>query len=251
LILYRLALASLSCITVEGCNAQIRQEQIQQLAEVKPVPNIQFSADTLTRRKRRHWDTAQWQLVPSLEVENSQPIPVTLPSERELRGENRVPPNSRQLFGASASAPVGVSSYMLLTPTGMTNAQNNPLYQLSFYANGQLIRAYAAVTGRAYTQTRNRQQAGTQAPLPNGRYRVFKSTIPGTTSEVGGRFLPIQPLFRTGRSGLGIHYDPSFGQGNGEDGTEGCIALTNQWELDELLNYVRIYQPEYLEVNIQ
>ncbi|MEQ8962106.1 MAG: hypothetical protein RLP02_29970 [Coleofasciculus sp. C2-GNP5-27] len=63
--------------------------------------------------------------------------------------------------------------------------------------------------------------------------------------------MPIQPLFRTGRSELGIHYDPSFEQNNGEDGTEGCIGLTNEWELDQFLYYVRIYQPEYLEVNIQ
>jgi len=87
--------------------------------------------------------------------------------------------------------------------------------------------------------------------LPDGRYRVTKSIIPGTTSEIGGRFLPIQPLFRTGRSQLGIHYDPSFELDNGKDGTEGCIALTTEGELDDLLNHVRIYQPEYLEVNIQ
>jgi hypothetical protein len=82
-------------------------------------------------------------------------------------------------------------------------------------------------------------------------YRVARSAVSGSNPEVGGRFLPIQPLFRTGRSALGIHYDPSFEKNNGEDGTEGCIALTNRWELDDLLNYVRTYQPEYLEVKLQ
>ena len=48
----------------------------------------------------------------------------------------------------------------------------------------------------------------------------------GTHPEVGGRFLPIEPLFPTGRYALGIHYDPSFQKTNGEDGTVGCIALT-------------------------
>ena len=119
------------------------------------------------------------------------------------------------------------SSYMTLTPTGLTNKLGNPLYQLSLYGNGQLIEAYMTVTGRAYTQNYNRHQAGTEAPLPEGKYRVAREPVPGTIPEVGDRFLPIQPLFRTGRSALGIHYDPSFEKRNGEDGTSGCVALTN------------------------
>lgn len=64
----------------------------------------------------------------------------------------------------------------------------------------------------------------------------------------------IQPdliLFQTGRSALGIHYDPSFEKKNGEDGTSGCIALKNKSELNKVLNYVRTYRPKYLQVNIQ
>jgi hypothetical protein len=249
--LFKLALASLSCVALEGCNAPIGQKQIQQFTNVNHRTSIQLPADELTTRKRKQWDAAMAKLASSPKVENSQPIPVIPPFEKELGGENRVPPSSRQVVGVNASAAVGQGSYMTLTPMGMTNTQNNPLYQLNFYANGQLIRTYAIVTGRAYTQNRNRHQAGTQAPLPDGRYRVAKSIVPGISKEVGGRFLPIQPLFRTGRSELGIHYDPSFEQDNGEDGTEGCIGLTNEWELDQFLYYVRIYQPEYLEVNIQ
>ncbi|CCI05967.1 hypothetical protein MICAD_1440022 [Microcystis aeruginosa PCC 7941] len=47
------------------------------------------------------------------------------------------------------------------------------------------------------------------------------------------------------------HYDPSFEKPNGEDGTSWCIALTNRADLDQVLNYVRTYRPQYLEVNIQ
>ncbi|TRU22407.1 MAG: L,D-transpeptidase [Microcystis aeruginosa Ma_QC_B_20070730_S2] len=142
-------------------------------------------------------------------------------------------------------------NYMTLTPTALTNKLGNPLYQLSLYGNGQLIAAYMTVAGRAHTQNYNRHQAGTEAPLPDGKYRVAREPVPGTIPEAGDRFLPIQPLFRTRRSALGIHYDPSFEKPNGEDGTSGCIALTNRADLDQVLNYVRTYRPQYLEVNIQ
>jgi len=142
-------------------------------------------------------------------------------------------------------------NYMMLTPTGKANARGNPLYDLKLYANGQLINTYKTVSGRAFTQGRNRHRAGTEAPLPDGRYEVAKASIPGTIVEAGDRFLPIQPLFQTGRSALGIHYDPSYEKKNGEDGTSGCIALTNRDKLTEVLNYVRTYQPKYLEVYIR
>lgn len=140
---------------------------------------------------------------------------------------------------------------MKLIPTGKTNAVGNPLYQLHLYANGQEIGAYYTVSGRAHTQNKNRHRAGTEAPLPDGKYKVSRTSIPGTIAEAGDRFLPIQPLFQTGRSALGIHYDPSFEKKNGEDGTSGCIALKNKQELNKVLNYVRTYQPKYLQVNIR
>ena len=145
----------------------------------------------------------------------------------------------------------GQGNYMSLAPTGRKNAVGNPLYELRLYANGQLVGSYNTVTGRANTQNRNRHQAGTEAPLPDGRYLVSLTIVPGSKYEVGGRFLGIQPTFRTGRSALGIHYDPSFEKRNGEDGTEGCIALTNRGDLDQVLNYISTYFPQYLEVSIQ
>ncbi|MGF1480061.1 MAG: L,D-transpeptidase [Cyanophyceae cyanobacterium] len=141
-------------------------------------------------------------------------------------------------------------SYITLTKTGNTNAQGNPLYLISLYANGQRAAAFESVTGRSHTQDNNRHVAGTEAPLPNGRYTVASSTVPGTHPEVGDRFLPIYPQFQTGRSALGIHYDPSFDMSNGKDGTSGCIALTNRQDLDHVLSFIRTYQPQYLEVNI-
>lgn len=141
-------------------------------------------------------------------------------------------------------------SYITLTLRGEKNKLDNPLYDLKIVINDNALHIYPAVTGRSDTQTRNRHVAGTEAPLPDGIYRIASSTVPGTHPEVGGRFLPIYPMFKTGRSALGIHYDPSFEKDNGEDGTSGCIALTNQQDFNILLSYVYRYQIEYLEVKI-
>ena len=249
--LFRLVLASLSCVAVVGCINQTKQELNQQFTNVKLFNSIQLPADALTTRKRKQWNSGIGQLEPNLTVENSQSIPVEPYFPRESALENRGSINENKVSRTNPPQPVKQSSYMSLTTAGRTNALGNPLYELRLYANGQFIGAYATVTGRAHTQNKNRQVAGTEAPLPDGKYTVARAPIPGTLPEAGDLFLPIQPLFRTGRSALGIHYDPSFEKGNGEDGTSGCIALTNKVELDQVLNYVRTYQPEYLEVNIQ
>ncbi|MEM8780749.1 MAG: L,D-transpeptidase, partial [Cyanobacteria bacterium P01_G01_bin.49] len=115
-----------------------------------------------------------------------------------------------------------------LIPSGKLNQQKNPIYLLEIYYQGQLKETFLTVVGRSYTQTRNRDQAGNESPLPDGKYTVSSYSVPGTIPEVGGRFIPVQPQFRTGRSALGIHYDPSYNKNNGEDGTAGCIGLTTR-----------------------
>ncbi len=99
---------------------------------------------------------------------------------------------------------------MKLVPTGRKNALGNPLYKLIIYVQGREISSYDAVSGRAATQDKDRHRSGTEAPLPDGLYAVAKTYIRSSTPEVGDRFLPIWPLFKTGRTDLGIHYDPSF-----------------------------------------
>ncbi|BAY82366.1 hypothetical protein NIES267_18450 [Calothrix parasitica NIES-267] len=141
-------------------------------------------------------------------------------------------------------------NFMTLIPTGQTNTQNNPLYRLSLYADGKLVHSFVSVSGRSITQDRNRHQSGTEAPLPDGKYTVATSAIPGSIAEAGDRFLPIQPKFQTGRSALGFHVDPSFERSNGEDGTAGCIGLTNREDLDKLLNFVATHKPKFLDVKI-
>lgn len=141
-------------------------------------------------------------------------------------------------------------NFMILRPTGRTNALNNPLYKLNLYADGKLVNSFVTVSGRNFTQGRNRNQSGTEAPLPDGKYNVSRYSVPGTIAEAGKDFLPIQPQFKTGRSALGFHVDPSYDKDNGEDGTAGCIGLTTKEDLDKLLAFVKTHKPEFLDVKI-
>ncbi len=138
-----------------------------------------------------------------------------------------------------------------LVPSGMTNRQKNPIYLLRVYHQGKLLYTFETVAGRYFTQNRNRHQAGTEAPLPDGNYRISGHSVPGTLAEVGGRFLPVYPQFSTGRSALGIHYDPSYNKSNGEDGTAGCIGLSSRQHFATLLSFVETYKPQLLIVDIQ
>ncbi len=132
-----------------------------------------------------------------------------------------------------------------------TNSLGNPIYKLEAYQNSQKIYSFDAVTGRKNTQNKNRNRSGTQAPLPDGKYLISSKIVPGLLPETGETFIPIYPEFATGRTDLGIHYDPSFNKNNGEDGTAGCIALTNKSERDLINQFVIKYNPKELIVNIQ
>ncbi|AFY31836.1 ErfK/YbiS/YcfS/YnhG family protein [Calothrix sp. PCC 7507] len=237
---------SLTCLAIASSNAN---------ADVKVVKNINSlqSADKLASvagEKINSHHTAK-SLV-SGEKNNS----VLLESStsdisenvaiQELSKDNKKSQRISTDLGYQRSA-----NYMTLTPTGQANSLGNPLYELRLFANGQLVGRYISVSGRAYTQTRDRNRSGTEAPLPDGRYKVATATTRGSIAEAGDRFLPIRPLFSTGRSALGIHYDPSFNKNNGEDGTSGCVALTNRQDLSQVLDYVNTYRPQFLEVAIR
>lgn len=76
------------------------------------------------------------------------------------------------------------------------NKLENPIYKLEAYLNGKQYYSFDAVSGRAFTQNRDRNQSGTEAPLPNGRYSVSSKTIPGSIAEAGETFLLDYPQRR-------------------------------------------------------
>jgi L,D-transpeptidase catalytic domain len=138
------------------------------------------------------------------------------------------------------------------------NKYGNPIYTLHLCVGGKERRSYEIVTGRSFTQQKNRNQSGTHSPLPNGKYRMSSGLTQGMVVEVGRvdglsvsqPFLPISPLFGTGRSALGIHVDPSYNRDPKEDGTSGCIGLTNPADFKSLWSEIKQYQVRDLQVAI-
>ncbi len=136
------------------------------------------------------------------------------------------------------------------------NRFNNPIYQLTAYRSDTASYEFKldAVTGRWNTQTRNRYQSNTEAPLPDGSYSVIPTVVRGTIPEVGGTMVPIFPKSgfnpRMRRTALGIHWDPSFDKDPKEDGTSGCIGLTNKEDYQHVRDFILKYRPRSLEVKI-
>lgn len=224
----RLALISFSCLSVFGCTTN---------SLIKSTSNIDFSKKLMPSTEK----------IVALNQEASSDVN-NLKNQKNLDNNN---------FGQEIPSPNILTapikgSYMVLVPKGQKNQLGNPIYSLQLYdADGKFYKEFNTVTGRANTQDKNRDLAGTEAPLPNGTYTVAKQAIPAAIPEAGKRFLPIQPSsFSTGRTSLGIHYDPSYEKANSEDGTSGCIGLTKEEDFRQVLKYVRDYQPRYLEVKI-
>jgi hypothetical protein len=135
------------------------------------------------------------------------------------------------------------------------NSFNNPIYKLTAYRDKTASSFQLnAVTGRAFTQNRNRYQSNTEAPLPDGSYSVAAKVVAGNIPEVGGTMLPIfpKPGFnpQMRRTALGIHWDPSFDRDKKEDGTSGCVGLTNKNDYHRVRDFILKYHPRSLEVQI-
>ena len=152
----------------------------------------------------------------------------------------------------------GTNNHLFLGNGTAKNKYGNPIYSLHVCIEGKERRSFEIVTGRNFTQTKNRNQSGTHSPLPNGKYRMSNSLTPGMVAEVGRvdglsvrqPFLPISPMFNTGRSALGIHVDPSYNIDPKEDGTSGCIGLTNPTDFKSLWSNIEHYQIKELQVAI-
>jgi hypothetical protein len=115
-----------------------------------------------------------------------------------------------------------------------------------------VLEALPALTGRAYRQTADRNIAGNKSPLPKGTYSIDRGGIasaPFSDPELGkGYWVPITPLFSTGRSALGFHQDPSWGKQNGESGTSGCVGLANATDTAKLVDWIKHFNVKRLIV---
>ncbi|MEM6400266.1 MAG: L,D-transpeptidase [Cyanobacteria bacterium P01_D01_bin.116] len=236
---YKLGLIIACCSMVIGCFDSFNQEstQLPSVDSVNLVKNIEQSTENLL--------PSEQQPVVSPNTENSQ-------LAFKQSNLDNFKSKTKEMFDTDCDVAENSSNYMTLVKTGRKNAVGNPLYRICLYANGELLGAYDTVTGRAYTQDRNRNKSGTQAPAPDGKYKVAEQITYSPLAEMGDgrRFLQVHPQFSTSRSQIGLHYDPSFEKSNGQDGTSGCIALTNKADLDQVLEYFRTYRPTYMFVDI-
>ena len=116
----------------------------------------------------------------------------------------------------------------------------DPIWDLRLEIPGEPARHFDAVSGRAHRQDADRDQMGSKAPLPTGRYILgpVEPLAKGAYPELGPVWIGIEPTFITGRRVLGIHQDPSVGL-NGNSGTLGCIGLIHELDLLELSKLIQ------------
>lgn len=147
------------------------------------------------------------------------------------------------------------SASLVLTRTKeQLKVTKDPIWQLQLVdSKGTVLETLPAVTGRSYRQTLDRHVAGNKSPLPRGVYSIDRYGIdrgPFSDPELGqGYWIPVTPLFSTGRSALGFHQDPSWGKLNGESGTSGCIGLENKEATIKLVDWIRNFNVTKLTVN--
>lgn len=131
-------------------------------------------------------------------------------------------------------------------------ATKDPIWSVALVVNGEVKQELPALIGRANRQQLDRHIAGNKSPLPPGKYRIERAGIemgPFSDPEVGrGYWVPITPLFQTGRSMLGLHQDPSWGLLNGESGTSGCVGFQSVSDTKEVVGWIKKYNISTMEV---
>jgi len=128
------------------------------------------------------------------------------------------------------------------------NKQNNIIYNVNLIKEGNIVTTLNSVSGREWTQGLDRNISGNESPSPSGEYTILSETV-GYHPETGGVFLPYEPRFKTERSFLGFHVDPSWGLSNGEDGTKGCHAFKNREEYNTLVRFIETNLVTQLIIN--
>ncbi len=111
---------------------------------------------------------------------------------------------------------------------------------------GKVVNTVRCVSGRVDKQTPS-DIAGSQTPIPFGVYTFDRpGSVENASGEFGGVWSPVTPTFKTGRSGLGVHYDPSVFKNNSQTGTSGCFATPTIEEREVMTNFIRTYKPTHL-----
>lgn len=139
--------------------------------------------------------------------------------------------------------------YVTLSPE--STATGERLLNFDLVVNGQIVQRLQAISGKAERQYFRRgleSRSGSHEPLPQGVYRIGAvDRAPGLSQAIGDTFIPITPQFSTQRRLLGIHRDADRAIGGA--GTEGCLGLFTQQDIDTVANFVMTYRVKTLVVN--
>ncbi|MBD2181264.1 SH3 domain-containing protein [Planktothrix sp. FACHB-1355] len=145
--------------------------------------------------------------------------------------------NSHSIKGAKVVA----------TQTNETIAGGLKVYRTQLIdSTGKVVNTVRCVSGRVSKQT-PADVAGSQTPIPFGVYTFDRpGAVDKASGEFGGVWSPVTPTFKTNRSGLGVHYDPSAFKNNSQTGTSGCLATPTIEEREVMSNFIRTYKPTHL-----
>ena len=129
--------------------------------------------------------------------------------------------------------------------------KSNPILRVSVYKDEVLLNTYKTISGRWNTQLLNRNISGNESPSPNGRYIIKQESV-GYHPETGGVFIGYEPTFKTQRSELGFHIDPSWGkEGKDKDGTKGCHAFKSIKEYNSFIKLINENNITELNINYE
>jgi hypothetical protein len=254
----KLALIAIVC-SIAGCSSSQAQPNIEatniQLNRKVTAPVVIATPNTNSKVPTSAETVTPANIHVNSEVPTVAPMPVILVKDPVIpvNGISKSSINSVGSYQCSST-----NNYLFLGNGTTKNKYGNPIYMLHTCIGGREKRSYEIVTGRSFTQQKNRNQSGTHSPLPDGEYRMSNALTQGMVVEVGRvngldvsqPFLPISPMFNTGRSALGIHVDPSYNKDQKEDGTSGCIGLTNTADFKALWSDIYQYQIRDLQVAI-
>ena len=128
-----------------------------------------------------------------------------------------------------------IAAELELRRSGSSYANGDPIWTLQL-RDGAVIRDQwqAVASAKRHQQLDRRWSPGNGSPLPKGTYRVGPAEPWGADL-----WLPLDPLFPTSRSALGIH--------NCYPGI-GCICIPDRKELTDLADAVRRYNVTRLKV---